>query len=407
MRKASLGAWRQLGAKGGAPKPGKGMPIAVDFGASALKVFQLTPGDPAGFGAAAAIDTPNELLDDPSARLAFQVQQLPGLIRGGGFKGRRAVCLIPACLTHTTHVQVPKGDPASVENAARFAVSQQLSCSPDALVVRHHEVGPAQDPGKSEVITIAASRGVVSRLMSGLASAKLEPVGMRTEAVALLRGFTALGLTQSSDTCLYLDMGYSATKAVIARGNSLLLARTIELGGRSLDEEISRRRKVSIERSHQCRLACSEFSGVERAPVATVTGLGVGGTARVGEAGLRMPPERAEIRERGVERKSVSVVPDVGETLEMLGDEVAMCLRYHQSLFPGAPVTRAVLTGGESRQLTLCRRLAGVVRVAVQAGDPTRALLRSGKEPSVGVDATAPMPGWAAVLGLGLCPTDL
>ncbi|MEO1717678.1 MAG: pilus assembly protein PilM [Planctomycetota bacterium] len=410
MRKGSLGAWRQLGAKAGAPKPGKGAPIAVDFGASALKVFQLTSGEPHGIGAAAAIDTPDDLLDDPSARLAFQTQHLPGLIRGGGFKGKRAVCLIPACLTHTTHVQVPKGDAATVESSAKLAVATQLSCAPDALVVRHQEVGPAHESGKTEVITIAASRGVVGRLMSGLAAAKLEPVGMRTEAVALLRGFSTLKLTSEDDVCLYLDLGYSATKVIIAKGNRLLLARTIELGGRSLDEEIARHRKISIERSHRARMECSEFSGVERAPVATVTALAGDRTARVAESGLRMPPPRAEVPDRPKEvetRKSVSVVPDVGETLEMLGDEVAMCLRYHHSLFPDAPVTRAVLTGGESRQLMLCRTLAGVVRVPVQAGDPTRALVRSGKEPAIGVDPAAPMPGWSAVLGLGLCPTDL
>lgn len=401
MRKASLGALRQLGAKAAATKQPKGFPISVDFGAAALKVLQLAPGTQPSFAAAAQLDTPAELLDDPSARLAFQVEQLPRLIRSAGFKGKRAVCLIPASLTHTTHVQVPKGDAATIESAAKIAIATQLSCSPDAIVVRHHEVGPAQDPGKTEVITVAASRGVVGRLMNALASAKLEPVGMRTEGVALLRGFTALGLTRPEEVCLYLDMGYSATKAIIAQGNRPLLARTIEIGGRAFDEEISRHRKVSIERSHELRLACGEFSGVQRAPVASVTGLGGGGSARVGEAGLRMPGEQAE------SRKSVSVVPDVGETLEMLGDEVAMCLRYHHSLFPSMPVTRAVFTGGESRQLTPCRRLAGVVRVAVQAGDPTRALLRSGKEPSIGVDTAAPMPGWAAVLGLGLCPTDL
>ncbi len=401
MRKASLGALRQLGGKTGAPKPGKVYPIAVDFGASALKVMQLTPGETPGLGAAASVETPHELLDDPSARLAFQIEQLPRLVRGAGFKGKRAVCLIPACLTHTTHVQVPRGEPAMVETSARLAVASQLSCSPDALVVRHHEVGPAVEPSKTEVITIAASRGVVGRLMGGLSSAKLEPVGMRTEAVALLRGFTSLGLTTENDVCLYLDLGMSATKAVIAQGNHMRLARSIELGGRSLDEEISRRRKVSLARSHELRLACTEFSGVERAPVASVTGLGESGSARVGQTGLRMPAEPAD------NMKKVSVLPDVGETLEMLGDEVAMCLRYHHSLFPDSPVTRAVLTGGESRQLTLCRRLAGVVRVAVQAGDPSRALLRSGKEPAAGVDTAQPMPGWAAVLGLGLCPTDL
>ncbi|MEM8757403.1 MAG: pilus assembly protein PilM [Planctomycetota bacterium] len=402
MARGSLGALKHLGSMGGPSKPGRFRPVGVDFGTYALKVMQLTGGDRPSLVSAASIDTPHDLLADPAGRLAFQTQQLPGLVRSAGFKGKRAVCLLPAPLTYTTHLQVPKGDDNMIEGASRIAVGAQLGCDPASLVMRWHEVGPSnQGQGKLEVLAMASPRRTVDRLMQALAGAKLEPVGMRTEPVALLRGFQSLGLTSETETTLYLDLGYGTTKALIAHGQKLLFARTIELGGAALDREIAERRKVSAERSHELRLGCIEFSGVEKPPVASVTALGGGGVARVGESGLRMPAAMTD------SRKSVSVLPDVRESLEMLGDEVSMCLRYHQSLFPSSPVTRVVLTGGESRHLGLCRRVAGAARVSVQAGDPARAIGRTGKEPSAGVDLAQPMPGWAAVLGLGMCPTDL
>ena len=402
MARGSLGALKQLGSIGGPAKATRFRPIGVDFGTSALKVMQLGPGDKPSLLAAAALETPPDLLEDAAARLAFQAEQLPHLIRSAGFKGKRAVCLLPAPLTYTTHLQVPRGDAAMIETAAKISVGAQLGCDPNALVMRVHEVGPAaQAQGKLEVLAMASPRRTVERLMNALVGAKLEPVGMRTEPVAILRAFQSLGLTPPDETTLYLDLGYSTTKAVIARGPKLLFSRSIELGGRAMDLEVSQRRKVSVERSHELRIGCLEFSGVKRAPVSSVTGLGGGGVAGVGEGGLRTAPPNADTR------KSVSVMPDVSETLEMLGDEVAMCLRYHHSLFPSDPVTRAVMTGGESRHLGLCRRLAGTVRVAVQAGDPARAIGRTGKEPARGVDLSEPMPAWAAVLGLGMCPTDL
>jgi type IV pilus assembly protein PilM len=392
----------QLGSLPGAPKAGRCHSISIDFGTDALKVLQLGPGDKPTLTAVAAAETPLELRDNPSERLAFQVSALPGLVRGSGFKGKRAACLLPAAMTHTTHVQVPKGNAAMVESAVLLAVSTQLQCDPGAIVLRHQEVGPApQDPAKVEVVASAASRGLVSRLLGALAAAKLEPVGMHTESVALLRGFQALGLTPPDAVTLYLDLGFGTTKAVIAEGANLLFSRTIEIGGRTLDTEISRRRKLNIDSCHEMRLSCAEFSGVKRAPFAAVHGLNTAGSVRLGESGLRMLHDQADTG------RSVSVMPDVGETLEMLGDEVAMCLRYHHSVSPTKPVTRAVFTGGESRLLGLCRRLAASVKVPVQAGDPVRALMRSGKEPATGVDTSAPMPGFAAVLGLGLCPTDL
>jgi len=184
-------------------------------------------------------------------------------------------------------------------------------------------------------------------------------------------------------------LGFGSTKATIGRGGRLMFARTFDYGGRALDKSLASRWKVSVARAHEARRNDGDFTGVQRAPV-----FSLGSLNHKDETAART-------------HKTPSVMPDLVEAFEILSDEVSLCIRYHRNLFPNEPVERAVFTGGESVNLGLCRRLASTVRVAVQTGDPLSAIQKNGKEPSKGVEINAPLPGWAAALGLSMCPTDL
>lgn len=391
MPRASFSALKQKRGRSSAPSLSRQpRPIAVDFGTSALKVLQVTGADKPGLIAAAALDTPDELFDDPAARLSYQTEQLPALIRGAGFKGKRAVCLLPVSFTFCKHLQVPKGNPASIESATKITLASQLGCDPNMLVLRHIAVGPVgADQGKIEVIGMATARSTVDVLMRSLHASKLEPVGVQPESLASLAGFNAVGAAPENATTLYLDLGFGSTKATIGRGGRLMFARTFDYGGRALDKSLASKWKVSIARAHEARRNDAEFTGVNRAPVMSLGSLNSKAESAVSS------------------HKTPSVMPDLDEAFEILSDEVALCIRYHRNLFPNQPVERAVFTGGESTNLGLCRRLASTVRVAVQTGDPLGAISKSGKEPSKGVEINAPLPGWAAALGLSVCPTDL
>src|SRR4051794_27259688 len=85
-----------------------GLPIAIEFGTGSLKVLQVAAGDPPTLVAAACLETPDELLSDHRKRLEFQLEGLPRLIKQGGFKGRRAVCAIPAWQMLCKHVTLTK-----------------------------------------------------------------------------------------------------------------------------------------------------------------------------------------------------------------------------------------------------------------------------------------------------------
>ena len=381
---------QKRGRQGAPPSTRQPRPIAVDFGTSALKVLQVSGSDKPSLIAAAALDTPIELYDDPAARINFQTERLPGLIRGAGFKGKRAVCLLPVSLTFCKHLQVPKGGAATIESATKIALAAQLGCDPGMLVLRHTAVGPVgADQGKVEVIGMATARSTVDVLMRSLHASKLEPVGVQPESLASLAGFSAIGAAPEDQTTLYLDLGFGSTKATIGRGGRLMFARTFDYGGRALDKSLASRWKVSVARAHEARRNDGDFTGVQRAPVFSLGSLNHKDESAVST------------------HKTPSVIPDLDEAFEILSDEVSLCIRYHRNLFPNEPVERAVFTGGESVNLGLCRRLASTVRVAVQTGDPLGAIQKNGKEPSKGVEINAPLPGWAAALGLSMCPTDL
>ena len=60
--------------------------------------------------AAGCVQTPPELANDPTRRLNYQFEQLPGLLKAAGVTAKRAVCAIPCAQMVCRHMQVqPEG----------------------------------------------------------------------------------------------------------------------------------------------------------------------------------------------------------------------------------------------------------------------------------------------------------
>ena len=96
------------------------------------------------------------------------------------------------------------------------------------------------------------------------------------------------------------------------------------------------------------------------------------------------------------------------DTMECLVDELQLCLRYHQTLFPKHPIEKLVFLGGEAKQVKTCQTIARALRVAAQLGDPLARLARVGSSKTASnVDLDQPQPGWAVPMGLCLSEANL
>jgi hypothetical protein len=97
---------------------------------------------------------------------------------------------------------------------------------------------------------------------------------------------------------------------------------------------------------------------------------------------------------------------DPSETLDCLLDELQLCIRYHQGVFPSRPIEKLVFLGGESLHVSTCQRIARTLRIGAQLGDPLARLMRMNPDKgSAGLDLRRPQPGWA--VPLGLCLSDV
>ncbi len=414
---------------------GGALPIAIDFGAGTLKVLQLAAGsgnDPPTLVAAAAIDTPEQLLSDHAKRFEFQFQALPLLLKGAGFKGKRAVCSIPAGQTFIKHMQFPKSDNVDLAELVQAGVPAALNCDPEALILRHFAVEGAQAPGsgqtrdstgvKQEVICMAAAREFVQRLMQAVRDSHLECVGIHPEAVATIRAFEHINrrVADQHVSTLYLDLACATTKVWIAHGSTLIFAKTIQLGGRDLDAAVARALDIGTAAARAKRLAASVLVAPAMVPaiIAAAAARAAGESAAAvalaeDRRALDGPKIAPGLTPQVADQGAALVAPpefDLGDTLENLTDEIAMCLRYYEAMFPGPPVRRvdrAILFGGEARHRGLCQHIARKLRLPAHVADPLARMARTGKEPVRGVDFTTPQPGWTIPFGLCMCPTDL
>jgi Tfp pilus assembly PilM family ATPase len=387
------------------------LPMAVDFGVGSLKVLQVAAMEESSpmlsLVSAGMIETPAELLGEPAKRLAYQAQALPRLMKSCGFKGKRMVCAIPASHSSCRHMQLPAGHAASVASSARALLPLQMGVDVSQVLVKHVEVGAVgrakPGSGKTEVICMGVAREVVDGLMSAILACKGEPVGMHAEYEAIVTAFWHI-TRRTSDakmTTLFVDLGAGTTKVMLAHGRSLVFARSIDFGGRHMDQAVAKAMKLELQQARQQRLALIP-------PEPELPVLGEAPSARDGEEERRGAGRPSGLSGDVRDQPQAQALPtQLAEPLEIMTDEIATCLRYYESMFPEQRIGRVIFVGGEARHTGLCQHIARVLRVPAQVADPMACVSRTGREPMYGVDFKSPQPGWAVALGLCLAPTDL
>lgn len=391
-------------------------PIAVEFGVGSLKALQLEPGAGApALLAAACLETPEELRAEHEGRLAFQCERLAALLKGAGFKGRRAICSIPAAFTLVQHLQLVKTDGGSLTDQIGERLRSTLNCDPGRVVIRHIEVGDLLRGGgaRTEVICFAVARDMVMRIMSALRGAKCEVIGAHSEHVAMARAFDRVTRrTSDADlTSLYLDLGAGSSKVVMTRGTRVMFAKTIQVAGSDLDSAVAAHLRCQPAEARARRLTMGrEMPKPEpvRAAATAPPSAGPSSDDDVSVADDRRVGAVAPGLTAPVGSEAVDALAEpLRDPLDALAAEVSMCIRYHERHFSDTPVGRCVFVGGEARDAALCRRIAERLRLPAQIGDPMSCVKRSGKESTRGVDFSAPQPGWAVPFGLSFAPRNL
>ncbi len=410
-------------------------PIAVDIGTSSLKLLQVVLGDAPSIHATAEIEIPDTIRFDGEQRYSFLEQELPGLLKSSGFKGRRVVCSPLASQVLMQPMQIERTDSLNHSDVVTAQLEAQLERMPGSLVVRSHSIAETLKDGRSatEMLCWAMAHEDAMRHVSLFKSMKLKLVGIHPQARAIVGAFDHLNRRLSdTETCtMYVDLGWGGMKIAIAHGPEMIFGKQVQIGGRQLDGLISERSGTDMFTARMRRI--SEIRQDGTAPASTarervappVDGLAMlrAGLSRDGFDGdipkpIRQSAAVATDRRSGVQpseivvgippadRAMISSGVDCTELLESMSDELSLCMRYHTAVFNGRRVDRLIFLGGESRSTALCRGLARSLNISAQLGDPMARYATGPNDPMLPEPGHV-SPSWAVACGLCTAPVDL
>jgi type IV pilus assembly protein PilM len=387
-------------------------PIGVDFGGGSMKVAQLDlTGDRPRLIAAAMEPMPEGFEGDEHDRLRLQASSLPRLLKGLGFKGKRAVGSLGSWSTIAQPIRVAGKKGEIGEDVILGELARMTGEDPFALVARWWHVGAAGKPGTKEtdVVCVACPRRMVDEHIEAIRSARLDPVALHAEHVALVRAFDPITrrTTDHDLSSLYVDIGATTTKVVIARGRDLLFARTVDVGTRDMDVG-------AMESSEACGPSgpgtTHEPEPEPAEPLDPDRPLMAPGAARPAPGEGSEPDRRRGATPPGALELAERESPEpaaLGDAERTLCDDVGLSIRYHGAACPGAALDRVVFVGGGAGSPALCSRIARTLRVSAAVADPLRGLEGARDASMRGVDLADATPGWATAIGLCLAPTAL
>jgi type IV pilus assembly protein PilM len=385
----------------------KSSPIGVDFGTDSLKLAQVaSDGAEWKLIAAASADVPSEVRNDPGGRLNFFVRAMKDLMARGGFVGRSAVIALPASSVYIQHMRVPKMDEEAIKKALPWEARGKIPIDPAYAVLRHSiagEVYQDQEP-KYEVIVMAASRDLVNQFINMAAKSKLDLVGMNVEPKATVDCFSRIykRKNDAEATNFFVDVGYSGSRAFIARGSRIMFARSIPIGGEHLTRAVTQALGITFDEAKLLRLnVCNALAQPLKAAAAEAAQPAYG--AAPGDRRSLNPIMEPAEADTEAQTRAREVEQACREPLGRLVSELELCRRYYEATFPSHPVDRLVFLGGEAKHRNLCQFIAQEMGLAAQVGDPIVKLSKNSViPPDSGIDRGQPQPNWAVAIGLSM-----
>ncbi|MHC4792874.1 MAG: hypothetical protein GWP75_06930 [Planctomycetia bacterium] len=392
-------------------------PVVADFGAASVKLLQVADGDAPSIVAAAELEIPDEARGNVDRRFAFLAEELPGVLRGHSFEGKRVICSPASSHFIVQQNRTDESSPLSADDQVAAEVAGRMNCLPKAVVARSFPI-----PGSErDRVVLAIARDDVMRHVDLFKRCRHDLVGVQPDQVPMLHAFDHLHRRDEdrSISTMYVDAGWGAVKVAVARGGQLVFARIIHVGGRQFDE-IAATTWGCTTTDARGRRRRSEATNVAPKPIAGPETSGPGAGSVMLRAGMAkadadrnrtdatQDPSVALTEDRRTGEPSPTLAgvttacpqPDFLEVHETIADELSMCARYAQASL-GAPIDRMVMLGGESHSRRFAGHLARRLGIKTSVGDPVRRLL---DHTPIGVGPLEPgreYPEW--VVACGMC----
>jgi len=324
-------------------------PIGVDFGAHSIKMLQLECRNGKYVAVAAACEPIGaDLPSGTEVCRAALIQIIRKMLGDSRFAGIATVSCLPSSAIQYKNIRLPRMPAEELRAAVEWEATDRLHLSPDKTRVQYFDAGEVRqgEELRAEVILLAASVPHIDEQTGVLTGAGLSPQCVESVPSALAR---AIRLSQTNNMDedgiqVVLDVGYSSSKALIVRNGRVMFFKSIEIGGKTLDEGVGQRLGLPIAEAAALRRRLQATDVVE--PQTS-----------------QDQPLFGDARRETIER---AVYESLRSAVNELGRELSLCLRYFSVTFRGRRPETVLLVGGEAYEAQLPRLLADCAGIAVE-----------------------------------------
>jgi type IV pilus assembly protein PilM len=353
-------------------------PIALDIGTDSMRMLQMhSVGGATAVRACGRWRLPASAPREGESWRQLVTAAARDLLANGNFRGNRVISALSCSQLKIKNVRLPAMSPEELDQTVQWEARERFGCdfAPDQLhFLRAGQVRQGSDSNQ-EVILIGAPGDVVEAHLSLLEEIGLRPEHIEAEPVAMFRPYERLLRRRADEDAItvVVDLGYSATRVVVAQGRRIVLIKRIDVGGKKLTEAVAKQLGLPFEE------ACELREQISREPP--------------GAEGEESPAARPDPNS-----VSWTVLDALRGEVADLAREIALCLRYCSVTFRGLHPKQVTVTGGQAYDQAMVQLLSEQLGVECHVGQPLKSVDTSAVD--LGADRRGMLAEWNVCAGL-------
>lgn len=310
-------------------KSKSGLPVAIDIGASTMKVLQLKEEDEGiKLNKVGIAPTPYGTIKDGVITDPKPIAQLlQKLLAANQIKERSCISSFPGQQIMVRLVKLPPMAEDEAKQAVMYQVEKYIPFPLETVILDIHSLGEVveQEVKKVAVLLIAAQKEAINSYLSCFQLAGLRLSAIDISPFLSLRGTLEVGMFLSDpvsyeETVLCVDIGASSCDISVVNKGILRFARIIPIAGLNLTKAIATTMNLNIEEAEKTK---KEYASA-----------------------LLNDEDKLSAIDLSATKQLVNVIAPV---LSSLLNEIQRSLAYYESKFRRARISKLVLSGGTSK----------------------------------------------------------
>lgn len=334
------------------------MSVGLDIGSKTIKIVQIdVDGQRPTLKGSGIIGFNTEI--DPNKtdkELAPLADAISKLHKEARISSKDIIIALPEQQVFTRVIKFPPLTDQEISSAVKWEAEQYIPIPVKEAVIQHQiiERKETANPPEVSVLLVAAPRNLVEKYVRVVQMAKLNPVAVETELLALSRS-----LAPDKQTALLVDFGAKSADIAITKNGQLSFSRSIQTAGDALTRAVAQNLGVDPTQAEQYKRA-----------------YGLSTSQLEGKIKTALDP-----------------------VFRLIADEMKKAVQFYQTEQKDQPPTSAILSGGAAGMPDIISYLSKYLGIEVVVANP---FSKVAVDPTVMKSLAGYAPLYSIAVGLAL-----